>query len=443
MTYFSPKKDIDGAYFGTTFFLLFLITQCQGHMKQHRLFSNSRTLNNNYEEYTKVDIRKVFINSHFYKHLQAKQESSDIEEIKQRKFKAILNKLTPQNFVRLGIKVYKQANIDSALTLAGVTSQIFERALMEPVFCEMYSDFCHHLSVILPPFHMDNRIIKFKRLLINKCQEEFERKEAKEGEKKLQTLGRKFGNMQLIGELYKKDILPENIIHACIKKLIGMDQTQYENPDEENIEALCKLMDTAGVKLDHSKTQIHMDAYFDIMSKLSNNLNLSCRIRLMLKNTYDLRKNKWQRCSKVESPKKIHEIYRDAVQAQRCTNTTTDWRREVNPLSDELLFNMEFLKELVPLQVCKSNHDRSSPSNSERSIDRSSSSDQDDSSEENLIKASSDGIFFKKSVSALKEYYRYLNCYHLIRIYNSICLLCISFLSAPEMKTKLLCASKS
>ncbi|KAG2324799.1 hypothetical protein Bca52824_007527 [Brassica carinata] len=100
------------------------------------------------------------------------------EQAKQRKFKVILNKLTPQNFKKL----LEQVNIDNAVTLIGVVSQIFDKALKEPTFVEMYADLCFHLSGTLPDFNWNGEEITFKRLLINKCQEEFERVEKEEEE---------------------------------------------------------------------------------------------------------------------------------------------------------------------------------------------------------------------------------------------------------------------
>ncbi|XP_057532324.1 eukaryotic translation initiation factor 4G-like isoform X2 [Amaranthus tricolor] len=251
---------------------------------------------------------------------------SDEEQAKQRRLKAILNKLTPQNFNKLFAQV-KEVNIDNVVTLSGVISQIFDKALTEPTFCEMYANFCHHLASELPDLSVDDEKITFKRLLLNKCQEEFERNEREEEEankadgdieqteeereqKRLNTRRRMLGNIRLIGELYKKRMLTERIMHECIKKLLG----QYQNPDEENIEALCKLMSTIGVMIDHYKAKEHMDAYFDIMGQLSNNMKLSSRVRFMLKDAIDLRKNKWQQRRKVEGPKKIEEVHRDAAQ---------------------------------------------------------------------------------------------------------------------------------
>ncbi|CAN1272149.1 Eukaryotic translation initiation factor 4G [Linum perenne] len=253
---------------------------------------------------------------------------TDEEQAKQRQLKAILNKLTPQNFEKLFEQV-KAVNIDNAVTLTGVISQIFDKALMEPTFCEMYANFCYHLAGDLPDFTEDNEKITFKRLLLNKCQEEFERGEREqeeadkadeEGETKLSPEAREekrvnarrrmLGNIRLIGELYKKKMLTERIMHECIKKLLG----HVQSPDEEDVEALCKLMSTIGAMIDHPKAKEHMDAYFDRMTKLSNNPKLSSRVRFMLKDAIDLRRNKWQQRRKVEGPKKIDEVHRDAAQ---------------------------------------------------------------------------------------------------------------------------------
>ncbi|KAI3818607.1 hypothetical protein L1987_12420 [Smallanthus sonchifolius] len=262
---------------------------------------------------------------------------TDEEQAKQRQLKGILNKLTPQNFEKLFDQV-KQVNIDNADTLSGVIGQIFDKALMEPTFVEMYANFCSRLAVELPGFGEDNEKITFKRLLLNKCQEEFERGEREEEEanrteeegeikqseeereeKRVKARRRMLGNIRLIGELYKKRMLTERIMHECIKKLLGFNQNP--NPDEENIEALCKLMSTIGEMIDHPKAKEHMDAYFDMMLKLSNNMTISSRVRFMLKDSIDLRKNKWQQRRKVEGPKKIEEVHRDAAQERQAQSS--------------------------------------------------------------------------------------------------------------------------
>ena len=257
---------------------------------------------------------------------------SDEEQAKQRMIKGILNKLTPQNFDKLFVQV-QEANIDSANTLTGVISQIFDKALMEPTFCEMYAQFCVKLAGDLPEFTEKDEKITFKRVLLNKCQEEFERGEREQEEaekdeeehveikmtaeereeKRLKARRRMLGNIRFIGELYKKSMLTERIMHECIKKLLG----DIQNPDEEDVEALCKLMSTIGRIIDHHKAREHIDAYFRRMETLSNNTKLSSRLRFMLKDCIELRRNGWQERRKVDGPKKIDEVHRDAVQERQ------------------------------------------------------------------------------------------------------------------------------
>ncbi|KAK1425081.1 hypothetical protein QVD17_20425 [Tagetes erecta] len=250
----------------------------------------------------------------------------DEEHGKQRRLRSIVNKLTPRNFETLLDQV-KQVNIDNADTLSGVIGQIFDTASMEPLFVEVYASFCSRLAVELPCFGDDYEKISFKRLLLNKCQKEFERRgreeeeaanRTEEGDNKLTDEEREekrrrrvLGNIRIIGELYKKRMLTERIIHECIKKLLGYNQ---KNSDEENIEALCTLMSTIGVMIDHPKAKVHMDVYFDKMFQLSNNMTLCSRVRFMLKDAIDLRRNKWHQRRKVEGPKMIKELHRDAVQ---------------------------------------------------------------------------------------------------------------------------------
>ncbi|XP_057822607.1 eukaryotic translation initiation factor 4G [Cryptomeria japonica] len=256
---------------------------------------------------------------------------SDEENSKQRQIKAILNKLTPQNFDKLFYKV-KEVNIDSAFTLTGVISQIFDKAVMEPTFCEMYAKFCIHLAAELPEFYENNEQITFKRVLLNRCQEEFQSGEREWEEadkieedvevelsnesreyKRIKARRRMLGNIRFIGELYKISMLSERIMHECIKKLLG----EHENPDEEDVEALCKLMSTIGHMIDQSKAREHIDVYFEIMTRLCNNPELPSRLRFMLKDVIDLRKNGWQQRRRVEGPKKIEEVHRDAVQQRQ------------------------------------------------------------------------------------------------------------------------------
>ena len=63
-------------------------------------------------------------------------------------------------------------------------AQVFDKALIEPKFCELYADLCSELNKVLPDFEdpegrtdpKGNPLrVNFRKMLINKCQAEFEK----------------------------------------------------------------------------------------------------------------------------------------------------------------------------------------------------------------------------------------------------------------------------
>ena len=86
------------------------------------------------------------------------------------------------------------------------------------------------------------------------------------------------GLIKFIGELFKLQMLTERIMHECVKKLLG----NVENPEEEEIESLCKLLTTVGALLDTPKARAHMDVYFSRMKELTKSPNVNSRMQFML-----------------------------------------------------------------------------------------------------------------------------------------------------------------
>ena len=156
----------------------------------------------------------------------------------------------------------------------------------------------------------------FRKYLLNRCQENFERgwvaKEAtaaaaatkaledkavkaaneKRDEQKEEhalysegyyaaqkTKRRRLGLIRFIGELFKLKMLTERIMHGCVQKLLA----NVDNPEEEDIESLCKLLSTVGGILDTPKARAHMDVYFSRMEeKLTKNPHVTARMQFML-----------------------------------------------------------------------------------------------------------------------------------------------------------------
>ena len=253
-----------------------------------------------------------------------------------KEIRAILNKLTLTNFDKLSDDVVAIELTDPE-ELKSMVAIIFDKALEEAHFCNMYARLCNKIKDLLPKFpepdqpgdpgpepgqeKQPKRELSFKRCLLNKCQEEFERADryeeiAVEGEDAAQTAAksrkvriRMLGNIKFIGELFAQKILNEKIMHECVKRLLA-------STDEDTIECLCKLMATIGKLLDHPKAKHYMDYYFDQMASTAEvvgKMQNGNRLKFMLRDTIDLRKNSWVPRREQSGPKTIEQIRREAA----------------------------------------------------------------------------------------------------------------------------------
>lgn len=284
----------------------------------------------------------------------------DSEQLK-RKFRSILNKLTPNNFENLS-KAVTDLNIDTEQKLGDVIDIVFEKALAEPKYCVLYGQMCSHLK------KTSAGQANFGNTLLKRCQLQFqtdvyadlnieEREKAIEDEKdpdvkkhKQEELyeemrlcrQRSLGLIIFIGELYKIQMLNDKIMFECIIRLLS-------DTSNESLECLCDLLTTIGKKLDESsqeqarneqKTQkapkapwtgrsaavvagtpekraepqsiTTLDPVFESIKKIRNrdDLNIELRIKFKLLDLLELReKHKWHsKDAKDNNPKKIDEI---------------------------------------------------------------------------------------------------------------------------------------
>ncbi|KAF7658491.1 hypothetical protein LDENG_00012280 [Lucifuga dentata] len=248
-----------------------------------------------------------------------------------RKVRSILNKLTPQKFNQL-MKQVTDLTIDTEERLKGVIDLVFEKAIDEPSFSVAYGNMCRCLATLkVPMTDKPSTTVNFRKLLLNRCQKEFEKDKADDvvferkqkeldsaattterdrlqeelEEAKDKARRRSIGNIKFIGELFKLKMLTEAIMHDCVVKLL-------KNHDEESLECLCRLLTTIGKDLDFEKAKPRMDQYFNQMEKIVKERKTSSRIRFMLQDVLDLRLHNWVSRRADQGPKTIEQIHKEA-----------------------------------------------------------------------------------------------------------------------------------
>lgn len=233
-------------------------------------------------------------------------------DVVQRKVKANLNKMTPNNFEKISDQILSIAGQSKdetdGRTLRQVIQLTFEKATDEAHWAQMYAEFCKRMLESMSPEIKDVRILDkkdnvvvggalFRKYLLTRCQEEFERgwkidlPQKPEGEPTEAAMlsdeyyiaatakRRGLGLVRFIGELYKLGMLTERIMHECVKKLVDYEGT----PDEAEVESLTSLLKTIGENLDSTERgPALMDAYFKRIGIMVETPDLPSRLKFML-----------------------------------------------------------------------------------------------------------------------------------------------------------------
>ncbi|WVQ72373.1 hypothetical protein IAR50_001925 [Cryptococcus sp. DSM 104548] len=276
----------------------------------------------------------------------------------ERKVKALLNKLTEEKFDPISKQILewanKSANEENGMTVKLVIKLIFEKATDEAHWSQMYAKLCVLLHDQLDPAvaeTIDNKPYSgralFRRYLLGRCQQDFESgwkaredtanaaaaKEKEDGEKMAEkekaestedkeavlmsdeyyaaqkAKRRGLGLVQLIGELFKREILSSRVINGCLSKLLS----NLTNPDEEDLESACKLLTTVGEKYSLVAPD-QLNGALAVLSEIEKIEGLPSRIRFMILDVHDLRRDGWRSNKNQTSVMTIAEIHKKAAQ---------------------------------------------------------------------------------------------------------------------------------
>lgn len=313
----------------------------------------------------KVNEETRWKSSVFEKTDDANDEEQETDDDVLKKALLVLNKLSLTKFDKLS-----DAFIDSGIgrneeCLKQAISLVVGKAQSEPHFANMYASLC--LKLGRTPMEAlgeegKKKGKKFKKLLLERCQQEFEEDTAHKIARVTEDISdpeekqyhaniiRKnyLGHMRFIGELYKGDMIRIGIMLFCLYGLLGMCTDEFTNTesteeekaelangpvDEEKIECFSKLMTTIGYNLEQQAGAARDNGKPVYLGQLEscwktvNNLakkdkkgtkpRISNRIKFMLQDLMEMKKKGWKTRRKEETAKTIEQIHKEVAKEER------------------------------------------------------------------------------------------------------------------------------
>ncbi|DAZ92751.1 TPA: hypothetical protein N0F65_000576 [Lagenidium giganteum] len=232
---------------------------------------------------------------------------------------------------------FQDISITCTQTLQEVIGLLFDRAVAAPALCDAYAQLYSSLSEKTPEFKDGAKTINFRRILLTKCYEalveEPETVPADATSSNQQTATSPSAvsdvlvnevstpatptstataatattpstlpqqpwrrqcmlrNVCFVGELFRRQLLTENIMHVCIALMLD-DEVQLHT---EVIEAACRLINLVGDLLDGSSpaSRRTMDEYFDVLQRLSERPELPAALKDLIAELMATRTSGW------------------------------------------------------------------------------------------------------------------------------------------------------
>ncbi|KAF4670708.1 hypothetical protein FOL47_001857, partial [Perkinsus chesapeaki] len=219
-----------------------------------------------------------------------------------------LNRITAENFMTVTANL-AELEIDEGWKLELLARMIFDKAIQESCYCEIYSDMCMQLRRVLPDFEGDesSKSMTFTRALITKCQEEFEalpvdlnpfpeeREKANGDAQELAIIRSKkkeriLGNMKFFGHLCLRQLLSVKVIKEVVSQLVfGSNE-----PEEHCIECVCILLQNIGSTWDRTERGRSLCTTFLGRLRELKSLNYPSRLKFMIQDLIDNRARGWK-----------------------------------------------------------------------------------------------------------------------------------------------------
>ncbi|ETV82465.1 hypothetical protein, variant 1 [Aphanomyces astaci] len=151
---------------------------------------------------------------------------------------SLLDRLPPSDIsVDATVHSFHGIPVTCTLSLQAVVGVLFDRAIAAPHLSHFYAPFCSGLSDTLPDFKDGARTVNFRRILLTKCYEALV-EEPDHASWRRQSM---LGNVGLIGELFRRQLLTENIMHVCVAMMLDSDVDTVQ-PAPQVLQAACQLL---------------------------------------------------------------------------------------------------------------------------------------------------------------------------------------------------------
>lgn len=207
-----------------------------------------------------------------------------------------------------------------------IVKNTFRKAIREKEYCIFYGELCEKMMKMelclmnqeVKVSNMKNSI--FRKQLLQACKETFENffdielraKETENDEKTANFIEKLFGNMEFVGELYRRKILPIQTLLIIFQSLLGISETNT-TIDDLVVEAAINLMNKVGQKFEEqskstsskkgSQNQDSFDAIMKefkvIEEKPDGEGPITNRIKILIKNMFTNSEAGWEKTKKI------------------------------------------------------------------------------------------------------------------------------------------------
>lgn len=203
--------------------------------------------------------------------------------------------------------------------LNSVVENIFRKAQLEKEYCVFYGKICEQMIklelALCDKKHLSSTIktSEFRKKIFTVCKSSFEKFfDEEEKQKSKETIEKAnkfkdklFGNLDFIGELYRRQILPESILVQVQESLLGILNMDTD-PDDFTVEGAINLMNKVGQEFENRnrnptrerdvERRKNFDNIFGKFAKfrdIKDETVISNRIKILIKNLFSNKNSGW------------------------------------------------------------------------------------------------------------------------------------------------------